>query len=154
MNYQPRYSAEIADLFYRSVHSISTSVYSLEQQEAWAPTPPDYERWSIRLEQSLPYVAVVEGRIVGFIELELDGHIDCLYCDPYFQRKGIASSLLVFVLDEAREANMKRLYVEASTIAKPFFRHHRFSELHRNNVEINGVSMTNYSTEYWLESRL
>jgi putative acetyltransferase len=44
--YSVEMAAEIADLFHRSVHAIDPSVYTGEQKEAWAPMPPDYERWS------------------------------------------------------------------------------------------------------------
>jgi putative acetyltransferase len=70
---------DIADLFHGAVHSISPSIYSTEQLEAWAPTPPDYSMWAKRVERTQPFVATIGDIIVGFIELEADGHIDCLY---------------------------------------------------------------------------
>jgi hypothetical protein len=37
----------------------------------------DYEVWHKRLQTKLPYIAEDNGEIVGFGELEADGHIDC-----------------------------------------------------------------------------
>ena len=48
-SYQDSDYVEIADLFQDSVYAIDTSVYSKEELEAWAPTPPGYEFWQARL---------------------------------------------------------------------------------------------------------
>jgi hypothetical protein len=38
--------------------------------------------------------AEVEARIAGFSDLAPDGHVDMLYVDPDFQRRGVARALL------------------------------------------------------------
>ena len=40
---------EIADLYHASVHAIDEDTYTKAEQEAWAPTPPNYEAWVNRL---------------------------------------------------------------------------------------------------------
>ena len=115
-------SAEIADLFHQSVHAIDPALYTPQQQEAWAPTPPDYERWSERLARKRPCLAIVEGRLAGFIELDADGHIDCLYTHPEYQGMGIASALYAHLEAEARSRQLSRLYVEASRRRAALFR--------------------------------
>jgi putative acetyltransferase len=153
MDIQP-YSAnkakEIADLFYKSVHAIDPTVYTSEQKEAWAPTPVDYERWAERLNVKKPFIALIENRVVGFIELDADGHIDCTYTHPDFQGKGVASALYEHLLAEARARSLERLYVEASFIAKPFFEHRGFSVVKKNELQRNGVSLVNFSMEMYL----
>ena len=51
-------AVEIADLFHQSVHAIDSSVYTPEQKEVWAPTPPDYAFWEQRLNNKKPYLAL------------------------------------------------------------------------------------------------
>lgn len=87
-SYSNQWAAEITDLFYQSVHAIDPSVYTPEQKEAWAPTPPDYAAWSKRLDEKRPLVAIINGQVAGFIELDTDGHIDCTYTHPNFQGMG------------------------------------------------------------------
>ena len=145
--YSSERASEIADLFHQSVHAIDPSVYSPELKEAWAPTPVNYERWSERLNEKQPFVAVIENRVAGFIELDADGHIDCTYTHPDFQGKGVASTLYEHLLEEAKSRNIKRLYVEASLIAKPFFEHRGFSVVKKNEVQRNGVSLVNFLME-------
>lgn len=141
---------EIADLFHQSVHSIAPSLYSSEQKEAWAPSPVDYERWAERLTVTKPFIAVIEGRVAGFIELDADGHIDCTYTHPNFQGRGVASSLHEYLVAEASAKHIKRLYLEASLVAKSFFEHRGFSIVKKNEVQRNGVTLINFSMEKYL----
>ncbi|WP_020680930.1 GNAT family N-acetyltransferase [Marinobacterium rhizophilum] len=134
----------IADLFHAAVHAIDDAHYSAAQREAWAPTPPDYGVWAARLERRQPLVAEQDGLIQGFIELEPDGHIDCFYVHPNFQRCGVATRLLQRVLDIAQARAQCRLYVEASTAARPLFESHGFELLGQNRVERRGQVLINY----------
>jgi len=145
--YTPDRSAEIADLFHQSVHAIDPALYTPEQQEAWAPTPPDYARWSERLALKRPSLAIVEGRLAGFIELDADGHIDCLYTHPAFQGMGVASALYAYLETEARSRQLSRLYVEASRVARPFFERRGFNLIRANEVQRGGTKLTNYRME-------
>lgn len=140
-------SKEIADLFHSSVHAIESSVYSLGQKEAWAPTPPDYEAWAERLEGKQPFLAMRDDQLAGFIELDSDGHIDCFYVHPDFQGQGIGSLLYERVLQEAHSQNLERLYVEASKVARPFFGRRGFQVLVENEVCRAGVCLVNFSME-------
>lgn len=97
-----------------------------------------------------PFIAIIENRVAGFIELDADGHIDCTYTHPDFQGKGVASALYKHLLAEARRRNIKRLYVEASLIAKPFFEHRGFSVVKKNAIQRNGVFLVNFSMEKYL----
>lgn len=146
-NYSDEWAGDIADLFYASVHAIDPAVYTQAQKDAWAPAPVDYERWSARLAEKQPFVALMEGRVAGFIELDPDGHIDCLYTHPDYQGRGVASSLYEYLLAEAKQAGITRLYVEASLVARPFFEHRGFAVIKENRVYRNGVALVNFSME-------
>lgn len=145
--YEPDHAVEITDLLHQSVHAIDAAFYSLEQKEAWAPTPPDYASWAERLKLKNPFVALINGRVAGFMELDPDGHIDCTYTHPDFQGRGVASALYERVIAEAREAGMPRLYVEASLVAKPFFEHRGFTVVRKNEVIRQGVALVNFTME-------
>ena len=136
---------DIADLFHGAVHSISPNIYSTEQLEAWAPTPPDYSMWAKRVERTQPFVATIGDIIVGFIELEADGHIDCLYVHRDYQRQGIANALFTYARKEAIKGGCKTLYVEASLLAKPFFEKRGFKVESENIVKRNHHELINYS---------
>ncbi|MBW0148029.1 GNAT family N-acetyltransferase [Marinobacter arenosus] len=145
--YCAHWAPEIADLFHWAVHAISPSVYSPKQKEAWAPTPPNYEAWAERLAAKKPLVAIVDHRVAGFMELDADGHIDCAYTHPEFQRTGVASALYAQVLRDAKARHLERLFVEASVVARPFFEHRGFAVIRQNEVERNGVALVNFAME-------
>ncbi|MEH1830183.1 MAG: GNAT family N-acetyltransferase [Nostoc sp.] len=101
-------------LFYDTIHEINICDYTQEQVNTWAPENTDYEVWHKRLQAKLPYIADNNGEIVGFVELDSDGHIDCFYCHSKYQRKGIGSKLLSHIEDTAKFQEIKRLCTEAS----------------------------------------
>ena len=142
--YQDSDHAEIADLFHDSIHAIDRSIYSEEELEAWAPTPPDYDFWKKRLSAKKPFLAINSNAIVGFIELENDGHIDCLYVHKDYQGLGVASELLQYLKQTAHDRGINELYVEASKVAMPLFKKHGFELLKTNRVNLRGQSLTNY----------
>jgi putative acetyltransferase len=143
--YQVTDYREIADLFHDSVHAISAEIYTTAQLEAWSPTPVDSDYWRTRLDRTRPYVAVQNEDIAGFIELEDDGHIDCLYVHPKFQRRGVASALLDHVSGIAQKREIQRLYLEASEVARPFFELRGFKLEKTNHVSRNQQQLVNYS---------
>ncbi|MFN6517502.1 MAG: GNAT family N-acetyltransferase [Nostoc sp. CreGUA01] len=140
----------IMKLFYDTIHEINICDYTQEQVDAWAPKNMDYEAWHKRLQTKLPYIAEENGEIVGFGELEADGHIDCFYCHSKYQRKGIGSKLLNHLENIAKLQGIKRLYTEASITAKPFFQNQGFSVVREQQVERRGVLFQNYLMEKYL----
>lgn len=135
----------LTDLFYRSVHAIDPKLYSETDKEAWAPTPSDYWFWAKRLARKQPWLALIEGRIVGFMELEADGHIDCVYVDPDYQGRGVAKTLMNHILSIARANGTPSLTVEAAKSAQGFFAQMGFKPLHENRVTRNGRILINYT---------
>jgi putative acetyltransferase len=146
-NYSEQWVKEITNLFYQSVHAIDSSVYTVEQKAAWAPTLIDYAFWLSRLEAKKTFVAIVNNHVAGFIELDADGHIDCTYTHPDFQGMGVASMLCEHLQAEAIKRNIQRLYVKASIIAKPFFEHRGFAVFRENVVQRHGELLVNFSME-------
>ena len=133
----------IAKIFPRAVHEIGSTVYSQEQCLAWSDTEPNPEHWKERCEEKQPFVYVLEGRVVGFCELDPDGHIDCTYIDPDFQRKGIASQLVSHAVEAAFQDGNERVYVEASICAQPLFEKLGFTVVQEQTVMIKGVGLKN-----------
>ncbi|MEH1929675.1 GNAT family N-acetyltransferase [Nostoc sp.] len=103
-------------MFYDTIHEINVCDYTYEQVSAWTPESMDYDIWQKRLQAKLPYIAENNGEIVGFGELEPDGHIDCFYCHSKYQRKGIGSKLLSHIETTAKFRGIKRLYTNFQKI--------------------------------------
>ena len=148
--YAGQYRA-IGDIFFQAVHQTAAAAYSEEQRAAWAPSPVDYERWRWRCEMKRPFVYVDDAGVAGFLELDPDGHIDCLYVHPDWNRRGVASTLLQHALQICRRVGVTRCYVEASHLAKGLFLRHGFDVVAPQTVEIRGVHVENWRMERTLE---
>lgn len=146
-DYQPADARALTDIFYDSIHQVAVEHYTTEQVHAWAPLPKDYDGWQSRLDGKPPFVAEIDGEIVGFITLEDDGHIDWTYTHPGFQRRGIAGQLYQHLESVAKSKGMARLYVEASHFARPFFEQRGFVITAENHTERFGQVLLNWSME-------
>lgn len=118
--YTPHHADWLVDIFHRAVHD-SASGYTALQREAWAPTPPDREKWRARLAETRPWVALRHDQPVGFIEVDTLGRIDCCYVAPEAQRQGIARHMVLWVESWARQAGIPALHVDVSRTAQALF---------------------------------
>ena len=139
--------AEIVNLYTNTIHQISIRDYTTEQVNRWAPLDPDMAAWTAKLNRIRPFVAVEDDRILGFVELEEDGHIDCFYCHHEWQRKGVGSSLMRAVEAHASSSGIGRLFAEVSTTALEFFRAKGFNVIEERNKVICSVPARQYVME-------
>ena len=135
----------ICRLFYETVRTVNLAHYSPEQVRAWAPEVPDPDAWHGRMSGRHTLVAVEGGEVVGFAELEEDGHLDMLYCRPDAVGRGVGSGLYAAVEERARGLGVGRISTEASITARPFFERHGFRVLRRNTVLQEDTWLTNFS---------
>jgi putative acetyltransferase len=144
--YQPDDAAGVADVFYRSVREVALSDYTADQVRAWVPGRWDAEQEHLRSgDGRLVLVAADErGQVVAFIDLEPDGHIDRLFCAPEAAGRGIASQLYDGIETAARERGLRRLFTEASELARRFFERKGFIVLERQDKILRGVPIHNY----------
>lgn len=140
----------VVDLFARTVREINRRDYSPVQVGVWAPDNPDLDAWKERLSRGLVWVYEATETVVGFIQLEDNGHIDLLYVHPEYQRQGIASSLLEKVLAWALQKRLPRLFTEASVTARPFFERFSFQVVCSQQVMLRGVQFENFVMQRYL----
>ena len=137
----------ICRLFYETVHAVNLGDYSPEQVRAWAPAPPDPVAWHGRMSGRHTLVAEGDDGVVGFAELEEDGHLDMLYCRRDAVGRGVGSLLYAAVEERAIGLGVERVFTEASITARPFYGRRGFVVLKRNTVARHGVELTNFSME-------
>ncbi len=89
----------------------------------------------------------MNNKVVGFCELDPDGHIDCTYVHPDHKRKGIASQLVSHAIDAATLKGLSKVYVEASICAKPMFEKLGFNTIEEQTVQIRGIGLKNFKME-------
>lgn len=142
--YLPVDCAELAGLFYQTVHCVNVRDYTQEQLDAWATGKVDLQAWNRSFLAHKTIVALENDRIVGFGDIDDTGYLDRLYVHKDHQGKGIASAICDML---EGFADGMRLTVHASITAKPFFERRGYRVVCAQTVVRNGVSLTNYVME-------
>lgn len=133
------------NVFQRAVRQTASADHSPEQVAAWAPDDVDLAAWTQRRQASETLLAVIDERVVGFTDLDGNGHVDMLFVDPDFARRGVATTLLAAVTDLARRRGIARLSTSASVTARPFFERQGFVVTTERHLVIRGVTFTNFA---------
>ena len=141
--YAPEDCREMAQLFYETVHTTNAKDYTRQQLDAWATGQVDLEQWDRSFQEHISLVAVENGRIVGFGDLDPTGYLDRLYVHPTWQRRGIATALC----DRLEQAAPGTVTTHASITARPFFEGRGYVVIRRQQVERRGVLLTNFVME-------
>lgn len=132
------------DIFHSAVHSLAASHYTKEQRDAWAPHPPDPEYWQRRLAEWRVRVAEEDGRVIGFIAFNDDGHIDLLFTAPAYARRGVATALYRDAEAMLARRGVSVVFTEASAVARPFFERMGFHVVDEETVTRSGVALHRY----------
>lgn len=140
-------TSELVALFQASVREIASRDYNPQQIQAWAPDLLDMKAFADRCAMKSTWVAEIDRLIVGFSDLEADGHIDMLYVHPAFERQGVARALLEHIENVARSKDIERLYTEASITACPVFEALGFTQIAAQTVSVRGECFTNFRME-------
>ena len=138
--YRVGQEAELWGVCRDATRFINARDYTPEQIRRWAPDLPE-PGWSERLARTNPFVAELDGKIVGFVEWEANGHIDYFYCHHQWQRRGVGRRLYQAVEAEALRTKVDLLFTEASVTARPFFESMGFEvTLETNNLVCGAVA--------------
>jgi putative acetyltransferase len=144
----------LSELFHASVREAGRCDYTLEQVEAWSPSPPDPARYIQRSLEDRTFLVAVDDddEPVAYGDLKSDGHIDYLYCRPDVVGTGVASALYDELEAAARARGFSSISVNASEAARRLFLKKGFSVVRRNELIRMGVPIHNYSMEKVLEN--
>lgn len=128
-------AAEMVDVHFAAVRSVSPGHYSDAVLEAWSPTPDDQRRaWLASVLAQPDAVCEVAahpgGAVVGFC-LALAGwsRLQALYVHPQHSGLGIGSGLLRAVEARCLAAGVTSIELNASYNAVPFYRANGYAEV-------------------------
>lgn len=160
--YMPEDCAACWLLFYRAVQIGAEKFYDQAQRDAWcdawcdaccaAPPDPTPER-NARLADATTWLAMDNGRLIGFMSLEADGHLDMAYVDPDYMGQGVAAALHDRIVQSARDAGLTQLRTEASHLAERFFTRQDWQVVTPETVTRDGVSIPRYLMQINLEDK-
>lgn len=141
--YQQSDCKELTELFYHTVHTVNAKDYTKEQLDAWATGQADLAKWNQSLQEHYSIVAVENGVIVGFVDIDKTGYLDRLYVHADYQGRGIATA----ICNQLERAVQGDITTHASITAKPFFEKRGYKVVKEQQVERQGILLANFVME-------
>ncbi|WP_201786746.1 GNAT family N-acetyltransferase [Serratia symbiotica] len=93
--YKPGEELTLRKVFHSAVHHLAHQYYSPEQINAWAPNTYDVQEWNKRINILKPFVAEINGNILGYADLQPSGYIDHFFVTSSHARQGIGNALML-----------------------------------------------------------
>lgn len=134
-------------IFYDTIRNVNIRDYSQAQVEAWAPDNFDPEIWQRKMNSISPFIAEIDGKIVGYADLQKNGLIDNFFCHYEHQGKGIGRCLMEHVLNVGKQQGISRFYSEVSITARPFYEKFGFTVVLEQIVKVRGQTLRNFVME-------
>ncbi|QBJ86468.1 GNAT family N-acetyltransferase [Chryseobacterium gleum] len=135
---------EMLQLFAATIDAVCRKDYTPQQLEAWKSGAENEERWRKVIRDQYVVIALNENKIAGFCTLDQGNYIDLLFVHKDEQQKGIASILYQKIEKEAFRQHEKQLTADVSKTARPFFEKIGFRVVQEQEVNVKGVTLTNY----------
>ena len=118
---------------------VNVNEYGKALVEKWASRLDNRIDWKERVKYKNPFVAEIDGEIVGFAELTRKGNISAFYSHRLWQNKGIGSALLETIVEEADSLGIKTIQVESSISASKFFISRGFDKIEEKTTLTDGL---------------
>lgn len=120
-DYIPSDSAPLSRLFYDKVHTVNARNYTAAQLEVWATGSIDLAAWNQSSLEHITLVAEMDDIIVGFADMDHQGHLDRLYVHKNYQGNGIATALVKAQEQRTIDENIDSYETYASITVRLFF---------------------------------
>lgn len=136
--------AALLAVFQSAIRQVANDFYSPEQINAWCPDDPAaHEAWSARIAQLNPFVAELDGTVVGYADLQPNGYIDHFFVSGARPRQGIGRALMQHLHDQAARSQLLELSADVSRSAEAFFADAGFHVVERRMPMRRGVPIPN-----------
>jgi putative acetyltransferase len=141
--YIPGEELALFEVYYSAIHLVASHDYTPEQILAWAPRDLDKTLWENKISGINPFVAELNGEIVGYADLQANGYIDHFFVSGVHFRQGIGSQLMKHVLGEATSLGLSELTSDVSRTAQPFYAKFGFVVAEQRRPELRGAEIPN-----------
>jgi putative acetyltransferase len=140
-----RHGEELAlfKVYHSAIHLVASCDYSPDQIQAWAPGDLDAALWATRIRGINPFVAELNGELVGYADLQANGYIDHFFVSGHHPRRGIGSFLMKHLLKEAYLVGLTELTSDVSRTAQAFYEKFDFVVVEQRYPEVRGVVIPN-----------
>lgn len=137
----------LRDIHLASITRVGPQAYNSAQVAAWASKtrePDEWLEWH-REGDRITIAFSPSGEPAAFTLLEVDGHLDMLYCHPDHIRQGYGLRLIEEASAFGREAGLSMITTDASELARPVFLAAGYMLEQRQDFLLDGVPIHNYA---------
>lgn len=133
-------------IFKDSVLNIASKDYSREQTDAWAGTGT-VKRWKELFASGLCFAVAFDndGIMCGFTSVNTAGYLHSMFVGSGYRGKGVASELLKWAENYAKEHRAYEMSCDVSITAKTFFSKNGYRTEKEQSVRVKDIFMTNYA---------
>jgi GNAT superfamily N-acetyltransferase len=131
----------------RAIAHACAAHYRADVLAAWLASSPSASLHAL-IDQGSAFVAEEDGRLLGYAALDThSGEVEAVFVEPDRHGHGIGALLMQALLDAARTAGCRRLFLSASLNAVPFYERVGFAAVreelypHRSGIGIPSVFM-------------
>lgn len=135
--------SKLFEVYYSAIHLVARHNYDADQINAWAPRDLDQTLWTNKIQSIKPFVAELNGKIVGYADVQGSGYIDHFFVSGYYPRQGIGTGLMIAIHEEAARLGLSELTSDVSRTAQPFFEKFGFNIVEQRTPELRGVVVPN-----------
>lgn len=83
-------------------------------------------------------VQLTEKMVTFYQKCRLSIEIDHFFCHYKFQGKGVGRAMMEYIIEQAKQRGISRLYSEVSITARPFYERMGFTLVREQQVEMRG----------------
>jgi putative acetyltransferase len=141
--FRPGEEPALRAVFESAIHGTARRDYSQLQVDTWAPRACDAQAWAERVRGIAPFVALVDGAIVGYADVQPSGYIDHFYVAAFAGGQGVGGALMRRLFSRAEEWGLAELTSHVSITAQPFFARFGFEVVEHRVFDVRGVQMRN-----------
>ena len=134
----------LAELYRGTIHAVNSRDYNAEQVAVWAGRSQRLDSLLKRIEEQYFLVAEEDGLLTGFGSITATGFLDMLFVHKDHQGQGIANALVDMLESYAVRNDALLLSADVSITARPFFEKKGFEVVQEQQVEVDGVLLTNF----------
>ncbi|MFC1810385.1 GNAT family N-acetyltransferase [Patescibacteria group bacterium] len=132
--------AAIARIHRQTIRNVNAKDYTEEQINAWSART-NAERFRSNANKCKRWVAVQDGKIIGFCDHSLDGEFWGLYIHKDFIGKGVGSRLLKVAEESLKKMGFKKVHLVSTVTAKNFYKKHGYRVIKKGLHSINNQKL-------------
>lgn len=137
---------EMIELFKSTVINVNCRDYDADQLQAWI-NGADLGSWHQSFMEHKTLVAVEDGKIVGFADMDSSGFLDRLYVHKDYQHQNIGKMLCDELEAWAWQNDISLIRTHASITAKPFYEKRGYKVIQEQLVRRASCQLKNYIME-------